>query len=228
MQQFFSSFFDVEVAKKYALVMVPGLAFTFSLALAIIVSGTAMGIGLASLRTYGYRWTNFGIAIAVDILRAVPPLAIIVVIYFALPFLGITLPGTIAAWLSLSTILAAFVEEIVFGAIATIPRGQWDASRSLGLSFGRSLRAVILPQALRLAIGPLTNRAIAIGKNTSLASVIAVPELLNRATSAMSASGNTTPLTIAAIFYLMMFLPLVLLSRSMERRFPATRVDHVQ
>ncbi len=65
------------------------------------------------------------------------------------------------------------------------------------------------------------------GKNTALASVIAVPELLNRATSAMSASANTTPLTIAAIFYLTMFLPLVLASRLIERRFPATRVGDV-
>ena len=85
----------------------------------------------------------------------------------------------------------------------------------------------MLPQALRLAIGPLTNRAIGMGKNTVLASVIAVPELLNRATSAMAASANTTPLTIAAIFYLMMFLPLVLASRLIEQRFPATRVGDV-
>jgi polar amino acid transport system permease protein len=207
--------------------MVPGFVLTFVLAVAIIASGMALGIALAALRSFGYGWVNISMAIVVDVLRAVPPLAIIVVVYFALPFVGVTLPGVVAAWLCLSAILAAFVEEIVFSAIATVARGQWDASRSLGLSFALTLYVVVLPQALRLAIGPLTNRAIAIGKNTALASVIAVPEILNRATSAMSASANTTPLTLAATFYLAMFLPLVLASRLIEGRVPDTRVGHV-
>jgi polar amino acid transport system permease protein len=226
MERFLSSFFNAHVAAQYLPTMLPGFGLTFVLAILIIVSGTAWGIALASLRTFGFALINVALFIAVDVLRAVPPLAIIVVIYFALPFVGITLPGFLAAWLSLSAILAAFVEEIVFAAIATVPRGQWDASRSLGLSFSRSLWIVVLPQALRFALGPLTNRAIAIGKNTALASVIAVPELLNRATSAMSDSGNTTPLTLAAVAYLAMFLPLVLASRALEKRFPGTRVGH--
>jgi polar amino acid transport system permease protein len=227
MQRFLSSFFDPTVAAQYLPLMLPGFAMTFALAVAIIASGTALGIALAALRTFGYRWINFTMAVVVDVLRAVPPLATIVVVYFALPFVGVTLPGVVAAWLCLSIILSAFAEEIVFAAIATVARGQWDASRSLGLSFSRTLRVVVLPQALRLAIGPLTNRAIGMGKNTALASVIAVPELLNRATSAMSASGNTTPLTIAAVFYLVIFLPLVLASRLVERRYPATRSGDV-
>jgi polar amino acid transport system permease protein len=227
MQRFLSSFFDPGVAAQYLPVMLPGFALTFALAVAIIGSGTAFGIALAALRSFGYRWVNVAMAVVVDVLRAIPPLATIVVVYFALPFVGVTLPGIVAAWLCLSVILGAFAEEIVFAAIATVSRGQWDASRSLGLSFGRTLRVIVLPQALRLAIGPLTNRAIGMGKNTALASVIAVPELLNRATSAMSASGNTTPLTIAAVFYLVMFLPLVLASRLVERRFPATRTGDV-
>jgi polar amino acid transport system permease protein len=227
MQRFLSSFFDPGVAALYLPAMLHGFALTFALAVAIIASGTTLGIALAALRSFGYRWVNVAMAVVVDVRRAVPPLATIVVIYFALPFVGITLPGILAAWLCLSVILAAFAEEIVFAAIATVARDQWDASRALGLSFSRTLRVVVLPQALRLALGPLTNRAIGMGKNTALASVIAVPELLNRATSGMSASANTTPLIIAAIFYLTMFLPLVLASRLVERRFPATRVGDV-
>jgi polar amino acid transport system permease protein len=223
MWRFVASFFDLDVAVSYLPTMLSGFALTIALAVTIIATGTLLGVALAALRSFGFRGVNAALLVAVDMLRAVPPLAIMVVVYFALPFLGITLPGFVTAWLCLSAILAAFAEEIVFAAIASISRGQWDASRSLGLSFGRTLRLVVLPQALRTCLAPLTNRAIAIGKNTALASVIAVPELINRATSAMSSSGNTTPLTMAALCYLLMFLPLVIASRALERYFPVGR-----
>ena len=227
MNRFLASFFDPDVAATYLPLMLPGFALTLALAASVVATGAGLGILLAAFRSFGNRWANALMGVAIDVLRAVPPLATIVVIYFALPFLGLTLPGIVAAWLCLSIILAAFAEEIVFAAIASVARGQWDAGRSLGLPFGRTLCLIVLPQALRRSVGPLTNRAIAIGKNTALASVIAVPELLNRATSAMSASANTTPLTIAAALYLAMFLPLVLASRLLERRFPSTRVGDV-
>ena len=227
MRRFFASFFDFNVAATYLPTMLSGFALTITLAVTIIVTGTVLGITLAALRSFGFRCINCALAVAIDLLRAIPPLAIIVAVYFAVPFLGITLPGFVTAWLCLSAILAAFAEEIVFAAIASVSRGQWDASRSLGLSFGRTLALVVLPQALRICLAPLTSRAIAIGKNTALASVIAVPELINRATSAMSNSGNTTPLTMAAFCYLLMFLPLVVASRTLERYFPVGRIGGV-
>jgi polar amino acid transport system permease protein len=226
-RRFVASFFDFGVAATYLPIMLSGFALTIALAVIIVTTGTLLGIALAALRSFGFRCINLALVVLVDLLRAIPPLAIIVVVYFALPFLGITLPGFVAAWLCLSAILAAFAEEIVFAGIASISRGQWDASRSLGLSFGRTLLLVVLPQALRICLAPLTNRAIAIGKNTALASVIAVPELINRATSAMSSSGNTTPLTMAALCYLLMFLPMVVASRMFERYLPAGRIGDV-
>ncbi len=207
MRRFIASFLDLDVALAYLPTMLSGFALTLTLAVTIIATGTVLGVVLAAVRSFGFRCFNALLAVAIDVLRAIPPLAIIVIVYFALPFLGITLPGFVTAWLCLSVILAAFAEEIVFAAIASIPRGQWDASRSLGLTFARTLALIVLPQALRICLAPLTNRAIAIGKNTALASVIAVPELINRATSAMSSSGNTTPLTMAALCYLAMFPP---------------------
>jgi len=84
---------------------------------------------------------------------------------------------------------------------------------------------VVLPQALRLTLAPMTNRAIGISKSTALGSVIAVPELLNEATSAQAATANTTPLTLAAIGYLLMFVPLVLASRWLENRYPGPRAS---
>ena len=86
-----------------------------------------------------------------------------------------------------------------------------------------ALLVIVFPQALRMTVAPLTNRTIAIAKNTALGSVIAVPEILNIATSALNESANSTPLTMAALMYLMLFAPLVVCSRWLERRYPQRR-----
>ena len=114
--------------------------------------------------------------------------------------------------------LAAFAEEIFWAGILSVERGQWEAARATGLAFLETLRFVVLPQAMRLAIPPLTNRAIAIGKSTALASVVAVPEILNQASSAQAIAANPSPLTLAALAYLVIFLPLVAASRWVESR----------
>ena len=98
-------------------------------------------------------------------------------------------------------------------------RGQWEAARSTGLSFFQTLCDVVLPQAVRLTIPPLTNRTIVITKSTAIASVVAVPEILAEASAAQGFAANTSPLTMAAIGYLLIFLPLVVLSRWVETRF---------
>ena len=96
---------------------------------------------------------------------------------------------------------------------------QWEAARSTGLSFFQVLRYVVLPQAVRLTIPPLTNRTIAITKSTAIASVVAVQEILGQASAALGFAANTTPLTMAAIAYLIIFMPLVAFSRWIESRF---------
>jgi polar amino acid transport system permease protein len=100
-----------------------------------------------------------------------------------------------------------------------VPKGQWEAARSTGLGFGDTLRLVVLPQALRITIPPLTNRTIAITKNTALASVVAVPEILGAAQAGVSFGFNPTPLTLGALAYLVLFLPVVVLGRWIETRF---------
>lgn len=225
MDRFLSAFFNVEVMLRYAPGLARGFGITVALAVGIVVSGVLFGILLAAIRAHRFALVNPAIIVVVDVLRAIPPLATLVVVYFGLPFIGLTLPGWAATWLTLGLILAAFEEEVVYGGIATVPRGQWDAARALGFGFTRALAVVVMPQALRMTLAPLTNRAIGISKSTALGSVIAVPELLNEATSAQAASANTTPLTIAALGYLLMFVPLVLASRWLEHRYPSQRAS---
>ena len=98
-------------------------------------------------------------------------------------------------------------------------RSQWDAARSTGLSFSETLAFVVLPQTIRMVLPPLVNRTIAITKNTALGTVIGVPELLNVATTQVSFISNATPLTMAAIGYLVIFVPVVLLGSWLEARY---------
>jgi polar amino acid transport system permease protein len=107
----------------------------------------------------------------------------------------------------------------VWAGILSVPRGQWEAARSSGLSFSQALRLVVLPQAVRLTVAPLTSRAIVITKNTALASVVAVGEILYQAQAGYSFSYNPSPLTLGAIAYLILFVPLVWLGRWVETRF---------
>ena len=219
LDRFIFSFFNLEVMARYLPSIVSGFFVTVLLALAIVITGLAVGLLLAVVRSLQVRPLNWAIIGGVDVLRAVPPLVIIFLLYFGLPSLGISMSGFVATWLSLSAVLAAFAEEIFWAGILAVAKGQWEAARSTGLNFLQSLAYVVLPQALRMTIPPLTNRAIAITKGTALGSVVAVQEILNQATTGQSFSGNPSPLTLGALAYLILFLPMVSLGRWVETRF---------
>ena len=176
-QRFLDTFFNAKVMARYAPDIAWGMVVTVELAALVIVTGLAAGLALALLRSLGYRAVNLVIVFTVDLFRALPPLVIIVLIYFGLPSLGPAPSGFVSTWISLTLVLAAFAEEIVWGGILAVPKGQWEAARSTGLGFTATLTHVVLPQALRISIPPLTNRTIAITKGTALGSVVAVTGL---------------------------------------------------
>lgn len=213
------TFFNVQVMQQYLPKIIEGMGLTVVLAAAVVVTGLVAGFALAVLRSLQIRPLNALIVLFADVFRAVPPLVILIIIYFAFPTVGIRFSGFGSAWLGLTLVLAAFAEEIVWAGILSVPRGQWEAARATGLDFWQSLRLVVLPQAARLTIAPLTSRAIVITKNTALASVVAVGEILYQAQAAYSFSYNPSPLTLGAIAYLILFIPLVWLGRWVETRF---------
>ena len=213
------TFFNLQVMLQYLPKVLEGMGVTIGLALAVVASGLALGLALGVLRSLQIRVLNALIVLFADVFRAVPPLVILIIIYFALPTVGVRFSGFASAWIGLSLVLAAFAEEIVWAGILSVPRGQWEAARSSGLSFSQALRLVVLPQAVRLTVAPLTSRAIVITKNTALASVVAVGEILYQAQAGYSFSYNPSPLTLGAIAYLILFVPLVWLGRWVETRF---------
>lgn len=217
-ERFLETFFNAKVMAKYLPDIASGLLVTVELAVLVIAAGIAAGLALALLRSLGFRALNLLIILVVDLFRALPPLVIIVFIYFGLPAVDVAPSGFVSTWLSLSLVLMAFSEEIFWAGITSIAKGQWEAARSTGLSYGQTLMHVILPQALRLTIPPLTNRTIAITKGTALGTVVAVSEILGMASSAVSNSYNPSPLTMGAIAYLILFFPMVVFGRWLETR----------
>jgi len=213
------SFFNADVASRYWLDIVYGMWVTTYLALAVVVAGLGLGLGLALARAFQFKPANVLIVIFADAFRALPPLVVIIVLFFAFPYVDLAMSAFTATWLSLSLVLAAFAEEIFWAGILSVPRGQTEAARSTGMSRAQALVYVVLPQAVRLTIPPLTNRMIAITKNTALGSVVAVHEIIYHASSGASEAGNPTPLTLGAIAYLILFLPVVIFSRWVETRF---------
>ena len=219
MDRIAENFFDLAVMAKYLPSILDGVWVTVHLAVLIVLSGLALGFVLAVVRAFQIRPVNWLIVLVADVFRALPPIVVMIVFYFALPFVGISMSGFVVAWLSLTLVLASFAEEIFWTGILSVDRGQWEAARSTGLGFLGTLRDVVLPQAVRLTIPPLTNRTIVITKSTAIASVVAVQEILTQASAAQAFSANTTPLMMAAVAYLAIFLPLVVLSRWVESRF---------
>jgi len=213
------NFLNPEILVKYGPSIAIGMLETVRLSVLVLATGFFFGLVMASIRAFRNRYVNFFIVVFADIFRALPPLVLIVVMYFGLPMLGVRLSGFAVAWITLGCVMTAFTEEVLWAGMKSIPKGQWDAARSTGLTFTESLAFVILPQAVRIVVPPLTSRVVATVKNTALASTVAVPEMLSRAGEALAEGANTTPLTMAAVGYLVLLLPLVIFTRHLEKRY---------
>jgi|SRR5215204_1268753 len=217
--RFVETFFKWELIKQYFPSIVQGTATTIEIALAVVLTGISLGLLLAVIRTLRVLPVNAVIVVFVDIFRALPPLVLVLLIFFGLPNVGINLSSFAVLWIVLSCVLAAFAEEIFWAGILSVPKGQWEAARSTGFGLFATLVHIVLPQAVRLTVPPITNRTVAITKNTALGMVIGVPEILGQATTAQSFAGSATPLMMGAIAYVVLFIPVVALGRWLETRF---------
>jgi len=217
-------FFNSQIMVKALPLLASGLVVTLEVPCIVVGIGFTVGLILAVIRVGVANVPILGhpirllIRVYVDLLRASPYLVLLSLIYFGLPFLGLNLSAFSAAVITFSACLSAFAEEAFRAGIEAIDRGQWEAARSLGLNFAQTMGYVILPQAIRISIPPLTNQAVAIAKAISMASAIALPDLLKQARWAQGIFANPTPLIEAAIIYILLFFPLVRLIAFLERR----------
>ena len=215
---FTETFLNLDVMARVLPMLLRGVWNTAALAACTIVLGGAAGVAICLARLYGPRPLRWLAVAHVDLFRALPLLVLLVLIYYALPFVGVRLNSFAAATLALGLVFSAFTAEVFRAGIQAIPVGQLEAARALGLPFHVTIRKVVLPQALRIAIPPQTSNSVAIAKDTSLASVVAMPDLLKQATDAQALTANPSPLIAAAAMYLIVLLPAVRLVAVLEDR----------
>jgi polar amino acid transport system permease protein len=213
-----NTFFNGEILIRSIPILLRGLGNTLLLGTTSIVLGCLAGLLVCLMRLYGAKPLRLAAVFYIDMFRALPILVVLILIYYALPFVGIRLSSFTSAALALSLVLAAFTAEVCRAGIENIPLGQFEAAAALGLPFWLAMRKVILPQAIRVVVPPLTSNCVSVYKDTALASVVAMPDLLKQATDAQALMANPTPLIGAAIIYLAFLWPLVRLVSYLEQR----------
>jgi len=218
---FVDTFLNMEVFLQTYPMLIAGLLTTIQLGILSILSGLILGLFLSLARLYAAKPFQIIVKFYIDVFRSIPLLVLLIIVFYALPFVGLSLSPFYAAAASLTIVSGAYTAEIFRAGIEAIPKGQFEASEALGLGYRHMMGDIILPQAIKIVIPPLTNNCINVIKDTALASVVAMPDLLKQATQAQAVTANPTPLIAAAVIYLMFLLPLVLWVSSLEKKFKA-------
>ncbi len=221
MQAMIDTFFNVEIIAQIVPLLLQGLGMTALLCAVVIPVGFLGGTLVAVLSTVPSRLLRALLMIYVDVFRAFPPLVLLIFIYFGLPFLGIDLPAIVAVTISFLLNTSSYYGEIVRAGIESIGGGQREAARSTGLTAAQTMVHVILPQAIRNVVPDLIGNTLEVVKLTSIASVVALPELLYAARSAQALTYNPSPIVAAAVLYLVLLWPFVRLLSRFEHRMLA-------
>jgi polar amino acid transport system permease protein len=204
-------------------ILLRGLAVTVELWIAALVLGLALGLAISLARVSGRGWLNAAAIGYVEAFRNTPVLVQLIWFYYAFPIvLGQQLTPFVAAVLALTLNTSAYSAEILRGGILSIARGQWEGAKALGMTRAATMRRVILPQVFRRMLPALTNRAIELAKVTSLASLLAVNEVMYQ--GRLLSSTYYRPLeilTVVALFYFLLIYPGSYLSSRLERRLAA-------
>jgi polar amino acid transport system permease protein len=221
MQGFIDTLFNPEIIAQVIPLLLRGLAMTLLLCVVVIPIGFIGGIVVAVLSSVASRLFRALLVFYVDVFRAFPPLVLLIFIYFGLPFLGIDLPAIVAVVLAFLLNTSSYYGEIVRAGIESIGRGRREAARSTGLNAVQTMVYVVLPQALRAVVPDLIGNTLEVVKLTSIASVVALPELLYAARSAQALTYNPSPIVAAAALYLVLLWPVVRLLSRFEHRMLA-------
>jgi len=198
--------------------------WTVLLSLIAFVSGGIFGLAVLLARVSHHRLLRGAMIVFIEVFQGTPLLMQLFLCFFGVALLGIEVSPWVAAWLALTLWTAAFLAEIWRGCVEAVPKGQWEASSSLGLSYGEQMRYVILPQALRIAVAPTVGFSVQVVKGTALASVIGFVEL----TKAGTMLNNVTfqpflVYSLVALIYFALCFPLSWYSKRLEGRLNVAR-----
>ena len=231
METFLDEFFNWDIARDmFPGVLTEGAKNTLVFTLFGFIGGLALGLVVALMRLSPRRAVRWPAAIYTDLLRGLPALLTIVFIGFGIPIatgwqypFSRYFPGSLA----LALVAGAYIAETVRAGIEAVPRGQMEAARSLGMSRPVAMRLVVLPQAFRIIVPPLTNELVLLFKDTSLLAILGTAEggkeILKFARDVANRTTNTTPLVVAGLAYLLITIPMVQLVAYLERRSKVAR-----
>ncbi|MGM0862534.1 cysteine ABC transporter permease [Bacillus atrophaeus] len=173
--------FNLKLAIESFPYVIKGIWYTLLISFVSMFAGTMLGLFISLARMSKYALLRWPARLYISFMRGVPILVILFILYFGFPYIGIEFSAVIAALLGFSLNSAAYIAEINRSAISSVDKGQWEAAASLGLSYWKTMRGIILPQSVRVALPPLANVLLDLIKASSLAAMITVPELLQHA-----------------------------------------------
>ena len=198
--------------------------WTILLSLFAFIGGGLVGLILAFLRSAKYASLNVFFKIYVEIFQGIPLLMQLFLTFFGLSLLGFDIDAWTAAILSLTLFSSAYLHEIWRSCIEALPKGQWEACRTLGLTYAQTMRHVIIPQAVKMAIAPTVGFSVQIVKGTALASIIGFVELTKAGTMLNNATFEPFKVFgLVALLYFIICFPLSVLARYLENKNHATR-----
>jgi len=210
----------IDIAKSSLQPMLEGaIVNTIPLTLISFIIGLILAVLTALARISNIKFLQIIARIYVSIIRGTPLLVQLFIIFYGLPNLGVTLNPFPSAVIGFSLSVGAYASEIIRAAILSTPKGQWEAAYSIGMSYSQALRRIILPQAARVSVPPLSNTFISLVKDTSLASLVLVTEMFRRAQEI--ASQNYEFLLVyseAALLYWIICFFLSIIQQFLEKR----------
>jgi polar amino acid transport system permease protein len=218
METILQQFFNLGVMEQAFPLILGGLKQTVIICLIVVPLGLVGGLAFALISLSRLRTVRWAAIAAIDFFRSIPPLVLLIFVYAGLPFAGFRLSPLAAVAISFFLNTSSYYGEIYRAGIESVGLGQWDAARSTGLQAYQALAYVVLPQAVRNVLPDLVSNTVEVVKLTSLASVVALPELLYSADMARSVTFNSSPIVLAAAIYLAMLWPIVRLISRLERR----------
>mgnify|MGYP000988399859 FL=1 len=184
--------------------MLEGSEVTLEIFCITLVLALPLGILAALGRLSKLRPLSLFMEFYIWLMRGTPLMLQLLFVYFALPMVGILLPDLAAALLAFTLNYAAYFAEIFRAGIQSIPRGQYEAAKTLGMTYGQTMRRIILPQMIRIVLPPISNETINLVKDTSLIYILAMNDLLRVARTIVQREFDMTPFVVAAVFYLVM------------------------
>jgi polar amino acid transport system permease protein len=221
MEAIIQQFFNLAIMERALPLILSGLRETILICVLVIPLGLVGGLACAIMSLSRLRIARWAAVAAIDFFRAIPPLVLLIFIYAGLPFAGLRPSPMTAVAIAFLLNTSSYYGEIYRAGIESVGQGQWDAARSTGLKGYQTLAYVVLPQAVRNVLPDLVSNTVEVVKLTSIASVVALPELLYSADMARSVTFNSSPIVLAAAIYLVMLWPVVRLISRLERRVAA-------